>query len=70
MALSQYLQPGESLQRTQTMYRKYTDQHGRVFAAHCDVRTQQPKEELRPVNDDPRQNFDPPWLPPMPPKTA
>lgn len=61
----EFLKPGESLQRKQTVYRRYTDQHGRKFAAQSDVRTQQPKEELRPVNDDPKNQFTPPWMPPM-----
>ena len=61
----EFLKPGQSLQRIQTVYRRYTDQHGRKFAAQSDVRTQQPKEELRPVNDDPKNQFTPPWMPPM-----
>ena len=59
-----FISPGESLQRSQTIYRKFADQHGRRFAAQCDIRNGEPKEELRPVNDEQRQ-FNPPWLPPM-----
>ena len=65
MTSTQFLRPGESLQRKQTVYRVYTDQHGRKFSAQADVGNQHPKEELRPVNDDPRNQFTPPWLPPM-----
>ena len=61
----EFLKPGESLQRKQTVFRRFTDQHGRQFTAQSDVRTQQPKEELRPVNDRGDKNFMPPWLPPM-----
>lgn len=57
--------PGDHLQRMQTVYRIFTDQHGRKFGAQSDFRNQQPKEELRPVNDDPTNQFTPPWLPPM-----
>jgi hypothetical protein len=60
-----FVQPGQHIQRMQTVYRRFTDQHGRVFAAQSDIRNSQPKEELRPVNDDPRHTFSPPWLPPM-----
>ena len=65
MTSTEFLRPGESLQRKQTTYRIFTDQHGRRFAAQSDIRNQQPKEELRPVNDDPKHAFSPPWLPPM-----
>lgn len=65
MAHTEFTKPGQSLQRKQTVYRTFTDQHGRRFSAQCDYLNQQPKEELRPVNDDPRHAFMPPWLPPM-----
>ena len=57
--------PGESLQRTQTSYRRFVDNHGRVFEAQCDTRNGHPKEELRPINDNPKTAYMPPWLPPM-----
>ncbi len=52
--------PGESLQRLQTAWTdEFSDQFGRRYEAHYDVRNMRPKEELRPVG------FIPPWLPPM-----
>jgi hypothetical protein len=54
------IQPGESLQRLQTGWTdQFTDQHGRRFEAHYDIRNMRPKEELRPIG------FSPPWMPPM-----
>ncbi len=52
-------QPGQSLQRMRRAYRRYTDQHGRIFAAWADMQNNAPIEELRPVS------FNPPWLPSM-----
>src|ERR1035437_3330308 len=60
-----FVRPGESLQRTQTIYRKFTDQHGRVFAAQCDIRNGPPEKDRRPAKPAPTHNFSPPWLPPM-----
>jgi hypothetical protein len=51
--------PGESIQRLQTVYRVYTDQHGRQWEAQSDIRNNRPKEEMRPLG------CIPPWWPPM-----
>lgn len=59
MTSPEFIAPGQHVQRMQTVYREFTDQHGRVFGAQCDIRNQHPKEELKPVG------FAPPWLPPM-----
>jgi hypothetical protein len=58
--IGQILNPGESIQRTQTGWSEdFTDQHGRRFQANYDNRNMRPKEELRPVD------CTPPWQPPM-----
>lgn len=46
-------------QRTHRVWREFTDQHGRVFAAESDMASNQPIGELMP------QGFQAPWLPPM-----
>ncbi len=51
--------PGESIQRLQTVYRVFTDQHGRKWEAQSDIRNNRPKEELRPLG------CNPPWRPAM-----
>jgi len=51
--------PGDSIQRLQTVYRIYTDQHGRKWEAQADIRNNRPKEDLRPLG------CTPPWWPPM-----
>ena len=65
MTAPSFISPGQNINRVQTVYRRFTDNHGRRFAAHCDIRTNQPKEELRPVNDEGPANWNAPWLPPM-----
>lgn len=60
MALTDFTQPGDSLQRKARGYSDdFTDQHGRRFAAQHDLQNSRPIGELSPVG------FTPPWLPPM-----
>ncbi len=60
MALSQFVAPGESLQRKQRGWSDdFTDQHGRRFAAQYDLGNSRPIGEFLPVG------HTPPWLPPM-----
>lgn len=57
---SDFIQPGESLQRAKRGYHDaFTDQHGRMFAAVYDLGNQRPIGEFDPVGCEPK------WLPPM-----
>jgi len=60
MAVSQFIAPGESIQRKARGWSDdFTDQHGRRFAAQYDLANSRPIGELAPVG------HNPPWLPPM-----
>jgi hypothetical protein len=60
MAVSQFLAPGDSLQRKHRGWTDdFTDQHNRRFSAPYDLANSRPIGELAPVD------HNPPWLPPM-----